>query len=1407
MKYFKKWQFFIISLMLIVGLAVQTGCQFGGGSDNPAGAAAPETVIFGRGNGTDQVRFAQSLSGFNSLNLQLRLTGLASDTEITAEVPLADGRTISLSRASIPAGESIVLAPRTIELAMIPAFEQVKFSQNLMPDVAVEIINADDTAARGLSTLRAAALPSPYPTRLRGDFNKDSVVNSHDVAFYISWAQVGSNIATAINDWARKILPNLTGEVVFFPNENVDDYNGNAIIDSQDIVFLIAGFQTGSLDKAIVKARAVELLSGVDTDPVYLAGDPMPTVNFPKTITGMNSLGLQIRVHNVSADAFPADKPLLIVTGRQSGADVSIKFFKSSMPLPGGVIFAAKDGTAPVPLSDFNSVTLLVGIPAGGLVEVYNKDVNQVVTAEAGPAKPTFVVPQKDQEHVDIAVVLTSSAFVPGTSGGTHLQTDWEIWSSSDLSSTYNRFWYSYATASKTAIIVSDKSGAFSNTYYTELAKSTEYWVRCRFYDSRGASSQWSELVKFKTWNQPSQPSLSVDDPANSPAVYINPRLNGSDFYSSNSAAHQKTDWEVYAESILPANRVWSRLNSTTSLKSIVVNSQNGTFGNALAGKTSLAFNSLYVARVRYIDSLGVPTPWSSPVQIQTQGYAAKPTITLPAANATHVVVNPTLKTSAFSASTPGNTHQRTIWEIHSSASIDATTRVWYLDAYSTSLTAVEVKSGNGTFENALSGAYALSDNTTYYARAAHIDNTGISSDWSSLVTFKTWRGPAKPSITSPADGALEVAVEPSLTASVFSDADTGDTHLKTDWEIRSYEEFTYDAYVVWRKNGSTNLTSITVNAANGEYVNGQTKLNAYTKYWARVRYYDNHGAPGEWSEPVEFTTQSPPNKPWIGIPIYWYNYQYQYSVLPNPAIDSTWANDPAGENDRHTMTDWEVWDEVRVGDTFSVNKRVWYKNKDTHNLIRIYVTTANGTFENSLAGKTGLSHSTVYYARARHYDNHGSVSDWSNWIRFFSKTPPRKPAIASPVANQTHVSIYETKLDSGEFLWGDEGDTHLKSDWEIYEDATLAADKLVWSKSQDETNKATIRVNTNSGSFANSHLGYSFLDCAKNYWVRIRHYDQSGLPTPWSDAVKFTTRPKAKQVHAGLQHSVALMDDGTVWTWGANTYGQLGLNDKTDRTMPAKVTTLSDIKQIWAGHDFTLALSNSGNVYAWGHNDQGQLGDGTTTDRTAPKQISTLSGITKVVAAKDFSMALDGNGDIWMWGDNTDGKLGDGTVLDQSSPVKFNKGGLTYKFIDIAATYYTYGLKEDGSVIMLKGSVSYSTGVRAIFAGKGSLYNVKTGGMSYSTNNGGNIPSDKEIVSVNGGYSSVYPIFLYADGSTSDTVNQVVSVTQGGNLTSDDFYLYAKTDGTLWGNGYDDRGQLGRETTGSVSEITQVHW
>lgn len=157
-------------------------------------------------------------------------------------------------------------------------------------------------------------------------------------------------------------------------------------------------------------------------------------------------------------------------------------------------------------------------------------------------------------------------------------------------------------------------------------------------------------------------------------------------------------------------------------------------------------------------------------------------------------------------------------------------------------------------------------------------------------------------------------------------------------------------------------------------------------------------------------------------------------------------------------------------------------------------------------------------------------------------------------------------------------------------------------------------------------------------------------LTTPAQLPLVFASR--IVQIALGGGFSLALLEDGTVWSSGTNTSGQLGDGTTASRTTWALVPGLSAVDEVAAGSHSGYARVG-GIVYGWGRNNSGQLGDGSTTNRTSPVLVSGLSsGVAQIVAAGSSAHARLTSGGLKSWGLNNFGQLGDATTTNRVTPV-----------------------------------------------------------------------------------------------------------------------------------------------------------
>lgn len=171
-------------------------------------------------------------------------------------------------------------------------------------------------------------------------------------------------------------------------------------------------------------------------------------------------------------------------------------------------------------------------------------------------------------------------------------------------------------------------------------------------------------------------------------------------------------------------------------------------------------------------------------------------------------------------------------------------------------------------------------------------------------------------------------------------------------------------------------------------------------------------------------------------------------------------------------------------------------------------------------------------------------------------------------------------------------------------------------------------------------------------------------------------------KIAAGTYHTLALKSDGTVWAWGDNVNGQIGNSlTGTDALAPVQVSGLTNVVAIAAGRFFSLAVKNDGTVWTWGQNLYGQLGNGNSTDSNVPIQVSGLTGVSSAVAATGafHCHALKNDGTVWSWGRNTYGNLGNNTVTDSNVPVQMTSFSAPVGMA--AGTNFSLFYKSDGSL------------------------------------------------------------------------------------------------------------------------------
>ena len=146
---------------------------------------------------------------------------------------------------------------------------------------------------------------------------------------------------------------------------------------------------------------------------------------------------------------------------------------------------------------------------------------------------------------------------------------------------------------------------------------------------------------------------------------------------------------------------------------------------------------------------------------------------------------------------------------------------------------------------------------------------------------------------------------------------------------------------------------------------------------------------------------------------------------------------------------------------------------------------------------------------------------------------------------------------------------------------------------------------------------------------------------------------PPCKQVSCGNEFTICLTEDGLVYSFGYNFYGQLGLGNDEIYNSPQLISSLKDVEFIECGSFFTFCKTFNNEIYCWGYNDYAPLGLENTDNQNIPILCSSLSNedVVDIKCGSLHTLALTSSGDVLSCGYNLCGQLGRKTDDDYSSP------------------------------------------------------------------------------------------------------------------------------------------------------------
>ena len=306
------------------------------------------------------------------------------------------------------------------------------------------------------------------------------------------------------------------------------------------------------------------------------------------------------------------------------------------------------------------------------------------------------------------------------------------------------------------------------------------------------------------------------------------------------------------------------------------------------------------------------------------------------------------------------------------------------------------------------------------------------------------------------------------------------------------------------------------------------------------------------------------------------------------------------------------------------------------------------------------------------------------------------------------------------------------------------------------------------------------------------------------------------KQIACGENYTVILKNDGSVWSCGANNYGQLGLNTTSKTTFTQVTTNINnDVKQIACSGGHTFILKNDGSVWGCGSNLSGQLGLGdndTNTHKTFTQVTTNINNDVKQIACggantAGFTFIIKNDGSVWVCGSNSYGQLGLGDTTERHSFTQ-----VTINISDVkqiaCGQYHTFILKNDGSVwscgrnndgklglgdttdrtTFTQVTTNINNDVKQVACGGSHTIILKNDGTVWSCGNNGSGQLGLNNTTNKTSFTQV----------TTNINNDVKEVACGGNHT---FIL--KNDGTVWSCGSNGQGQLGLGNSGSSNNKT----
>ena len=290
----------------------------------------------------------------------------------------------------------------------------------------------------------------------------------------------------------------------------------------------------------------------------------------------------------------------------------------------------------------------------------------------------------------------------------------------------------------------------------------------------------------------------------------------------------------------------------------------------------------------------------------------------------------------------------------------------------------------------------------------------------------------------------------------------------------------------------------------------------------------------------------------------------------------------------------------------------------------------------------------------------------------------------------------------------------------------------------------------------------------------------------------------------AAVEFAGGIKGDGTLWMWGDGVSGHMGNNSIEKRSSPTQVGTDTDWAAINVGASFIGAVKTNGTAWVWGQNNAGYLGlDNALVAKSSPTQLGALTNWVKIQFFSNSAVALKTDGTLWSWGHNLHGQLGANNTVYRSSPVQI---GADTNWSNIAGSFQTpIAQKTTGSIWSWGNNENGNSGLNDVVH-RSSPVQIGTATDWILAENALSSGKTNLLRKTNGslygfGYNNYGMIGHNFTGKVSSPVQVGALTTWASVAVTSNAGLAVKTDGTLWsqGNGAN-YGQLGNNLSGATS-------